>query len=808
MSPLLQDLKYAIRSLAKSPGFTAVAVTTLALGIGANTAIFSVVHAVLLRPLPYASPERLVAVGEDNAGRGFHLATASPPNFFDWRSRASGFEAMAAYSPETMELASAGAPERVEATACSPELFAVLGTPPQIGRALVPGDARLDAGRVVVLSHRLWQQRFGADSAVVGRIMILDGVARQIAGVMPVGFAFPEEHADLWVPLRFGLDVDTQRGAHYLRVIGRLKPGVSAPQAHAQVRAIADGLAAQYPNTNAGWSASVEPLQSSLVRGVRPGLLVLLAAVGLVALIACANVANLMLARAAGRRQELSIRFALGAGTGRITRQLLTEAMVLALAGGAAAAALAAWCTGLLVRIAPASLPHVNDIALDGPVLAFTAALAIATGLAFGMIPAWNASRAARRDGTPGVARGATAAPTVSRSRSTLVIAETALALTLLVGAGLLLKSFTRLLAVDPGFDPRSVLAFQVSLPESRYPNGDRLTAFYRELLPRLAALPDARSSGAIFGLPLTQFGFSSSFKETDRPAPVSEADELHAQVRLASRDYFATARIRLVRGRLFTAADRRGAPGVLLASESAARQFWPGGDVIGRPLRFDARPGDDRIEGEVVGVVGDVRDAGLDSAPPPVFYGSLDQVPVDTVSVLVRSHGRPEALAAPVRAAVAALDPSLPVAKLAPFEDVVADSVARPRFYLRLLTLFAALATGLAAVGIAGVTAYTVAQRTREIGVRAALGAARADILRLVFGQSLRPVLLGAAAGVGASLLLTRFLAGLLYGVTATDPATFAATLGVLLATAAAACVLPALHAARIDPMEALRQE
>ena len=808
MTTLLQDLRFALRMLLKSPGFTAVAVATLALGIGANTAIFSVVHAVLLRPLPYTSPERLVAVGEDNVGRGFHLATASPPNFFDWRRRASRFEAMAAYDPATLELAGAGAPERVEGTACSPELFAVLGTPPLLGRAFVAEDARPGGARVAVLSHRLWRQRFGADRAILGRSVILDGVARQVVGVMPSGFAFPERHADLWVPLRFGPDVDTQRGAHYLRVVGRLKPGVSAAQADAQVRAIAGALAAQYPETNAGWSASVEPLRLSLVRDVRPGLLVLLAAVGLVALIACANVANLSLARAAGRRQELSIRFALGAGRGRIVRQLLTEAMVLALAGGAAAAAMAAWCTGLLVRMAPGSLPRANEIVLDGPVFAFTAALAAATGLLFGLLPAWSASRDARRDGAPGSARGATAGSAVSRSRWSLVVAETGLALMLLVGAGLMLKSFARLLAVDPGFDPRSVLSFEVSLPESRYPTGERVTAFYRDLLPRLAALPGARSAGAVLGLPLTDFGFSSSFRETGRPSAATEADELHSQVRLASRDYFATARIPLLRGRLFTAADRRGTPGVLLASESAARKFWPGGDAIGRRLRFAARPSDDRIEGEIVGIVGDVRESGLDSPPTPLFYGSLDQVAADTVSVLVRTGGRPETLAAAVTAAVAKLDPSLPVARLAPLEEVVADSLARPRFYLRLLSLFALLATGLAAVGIAGVTAYTVAQRTREIGVRAALGAGRRDILRLVFAQSLRPVLLGAAAGVGASLLLTRFLAGLLYGVTPTDPATFAATVALILATATTACVLPALRAARINPMEALRQE
>ena len=798
-----QDVRYAARQLRRSPAFALVAVLTLALGIGATTAIFSVVHGVLLRPLPYRAPERLVRIFSfSDHGRG----SVSPLDFADWRDQARSFEGIAAISDVTLTLTARGAePERLDGASVSANLFSVLGVRPTVGRAFAPGEDAPGAARVAVLSEELWRRRFGADPAVPGRTVLLDGESYTVVGVLPRGTGYPAD-ADVWTPIDLSREAQS-RGARYLRVVGRLAPAVSLQQADADLAAVAKRLEQQDPSHNAGYGVSLVGLHESIVGDVRTPLLVLLGAVGLVLLVACVNVANLLLVRAVEREGEIAVRTALGAGRGRILRQLVTEGVLVSLLGGSLGAVLAAWGTRLFVAAAPEGIPRLREVGVDITALALTTAVVALTGVVFGLVPAVHAAapdlgRTLRVGG-----RGLTTRAGGHRVRGALVTSEMALAVMLLVGAGLLLRSFARLRDVNPGFRPAGVLTLTVTLPPGTYAKDAHLQAFTAALVARLAAIPGVRSAAAVTSLPLTGTHFGLSFTVDGRPAP-DPADEPSAQIRTATPDYFATMGIPLRRGRQFTPRDRDGAPQVVVVNEELVRRYFPGEDPIGKRVQLGWTRDSVRMGGEIVGVVGDIKQFDLAGAPVPEIYTPYDQFPLEYVAAVVRTTADPALIAGPARAQVRALDPDLPVYRLMPMERVVAESVAQPRFYALLLGSFAGVALALAAIGIYGVVAYAVGRRTREMGLRMALGARPADVLALVVRQGLRAAIVGLAVGLVAAAAASRLLRSLLYELTPMDPATFAAAALALTAVAALACYVPARRAARTDPMVAMRSE
>jgi predicted permease len=802
LEELAHDARHALRQLRTAPGFAAVALLTLALGIGANTAIFSVVYGVLLRPLPYAESERLVRVFETSEGS---RNTVSPPNFLDWRAQGTAFASLAALSDETVSLARQGAdPERVSSAAVTANLFDVLGTRALLGRTFAREDDAWGSARVVVVDEALWRRAFGADPALLGRSLTLDGEAYTVIGIVPHGTGFPAD-AELFTPLRLDpAELPTMRGAHYLRVVGRLKPGVTVEQAGSEMATIMRRLEQQYPDQNTGAGTAVQGLRDVLTQEVRVPLLVLLGAVGLVLLIACVNVANLLLARGVGRAGEIAVRAALGAGRGRIARQLLTESVALALLGGVLGAGLAVLGTRAFVHLAPGDVPRLDAVRVDGTVLLATLAMAIVVGALAGLGPALQSGRSdlnrvLREGGRGAVGRRL-------RAVEGLAVAEMALAVTLLVGAGLLVRSFDKLRAVDPGFRPERVLTFDVSLPSASYEPVERKRAFADALLARLRALPEARDVAVAFGLPMCGVSFGLTFDIASRPLP--PAQQPATSVRFASPGYFAALGIPLVRGRAFTADDRGGAPPVLVINETAARRFFPGRDPIGERVALGMTRDSVRLGGEIVGVVGDVHDFGLDAEAQPQMYAPFDQWPMSYLSVVVRTTGEPTALAAAARRIVRELDPTLPVARLTTLEQSVAESVARPRFYMLLLGSFAATALVLAAVGVYGVIAYAVGRRTREIGVRLALGATAAQVLRGVVGRALALGLAGLVLGTLGAVAATRLMRGLLFGVGPTDPLAFGVAAVALLAVAVAAAWVPARRAARVSPVAAMRAE
>jgi putative ABC transport system permease protein len=637
----------------------------------------------------------------------------------------------------------------------------------------------------------------------VGSTIRLGGEPYTVIGVAPPELEFPLASHDLWTPLDFGPDVEKQRGAHYISVVGRLRDGVALSTAEGEMKGIAARLAAAYPDKNKGHTASLRVLKDQIVGKVRPALLVLTGAVALVVLIACANVANLLLARGARREREIAVRRALGASRRRIVRQLLTESMLLAAGGTAAGVALAAVADRLIVRFGPSGIPRLAQAGIDGTVLAATALIAAGTALLFGLLPALRATRSnltvSLRETAAGIA------PARRRARDLLVAGEMALALLLLAGAGLLVKSFAKLVRVDPGFRPDHVLTFDLSL-DAKYKDPASRSLFYRNLLAELDRIPGVRASGAVFCAPLSRSSFSSSF--TVEGAPVPKADEPSMNLRVVSADYFSTMRIPLLAGRLLTDADRRGGQRVVLVTQSAARRFWPRGDAIGKYLRMGARPVKEDVEGTVVGIVGDTHDDALSEPPEPTVYFPLDQVGVSGLTVVVRTTQDPRSIGGPVRDVVRRMDPELPVVRMATMEEVVSQSISAPRFFAFLLAIFSVAALVLAAIGIYGVLSYAVASRAREIGVRIAIGARRRDVLGMVLGSAARLAGLGLAAGLAAALLLTRLLSGILFGVKPFDPATYAAVSAILFAVALLAALVPARRASTVDPMAALRQE
>lgn len=809
MNSVWHDLRYAARNLSKSAGFTAVAVLTLAIGIGANTAIFSVVNAVLLRPLPFPEPDRLVRVYEnDEAVRG----TASPPNFVDWQRDNSVFESMGAYVQTAVALTGVGEAKRVAGSAVTGDFFSVLRTTPMLGRAISPAETVEGQERVVVLSHGVWQRFFGADPGILERTVQLEGREYTVIGVMPPGFEYPSG-AHLWVPLPFSEeDLATQRGAHYLDVIARLAPGVTVEQASTQMAAIARRLELRYPDTNTGSNALARGLHEALVGDVRPALLILLGAVGFVLLIACVNVANLLLARTVGRRRELAVRSALGAGRGRLVRHVLTESVLLALLGGTAGLLFAVLGLQLLLTLPLDGVPRLEDTELDAAVLVFSATVSLLTGLLFGVLPAVKAGSTPDLTGALKAGGAAVTADRAGgRTRGALVAVEMALAVLLLSGAGLLLKSFVELQRVDPGFNPRSILTFDMPLPRARYAEPQQSRAFFAGLNQRIEALPGVESVAGVFGLPLSGFNYTISVEKLDGgPAYENPGEERYTQVRIITPDYFRTMEIPLRAGRALANSDRAGTQPVVVVNESAAKLLWPGGDPLGHTFELGTTLGlgGVRVGGTVVGVVADIKHYGLAEEARPEVFAAHSQFPVDYMTMTVKTSVPPQSLVAAIREQVREMDSELPLDQVKTMEEWVAASVAQPRFYMLLLGIFAVSALFLAAIGIYGVLAYAVRQRSNEIGIRRALGARAGDVVRMVVGTAMALAGGGLVAGLLASFALTRILSGLLYGVSATDPWTFAGVALLLGAVALIASLIPAQRATRVDPMVALREE
>ena len=802
------DLRFALRTLAKSPGFAAIALATLAIGIGANTAIFSVVDAVLLRPLPFREPERLVALFQTLPSKGVTANGVSYLNYEDFARQARSYETLAAVRMHDFTLTGQGEPALVAAGTVTSNVFAALGAKPLLGRALVAADDDLAAPAVAVLSERLWRERFAADPAIVGKTVLLDARPSTVVGVMPASFKTPPESppAELWLTLTHDPvfeDLRKLRGGHYLRLVARLKPGVSIAQAQAELQTIAAGLARQYPKENEGWGVRVVPLAESLVGNVRTALLVLLGAVGLVFLIACANVANLLLVRAGARTRELAIRTALGAGRGRIARQLLTECLVLGVAGGALGLGLAFAALQGARTFLPADLPRASEIGLDGRVLLFSLFASILSAVVFGLAPVLHVAGSdlaeALKEGSIGTGESGRR----TRMRGALVVGETAVSFVLLIGAGLLVKSFAKLQDVRTGFDSSHVLTGGLSLPRNQYSKPEQWIGFYRELVERLKARPGVESAAAVLPLPLTGSGLNFAFQIEGRPAEKAGQDS--ANFTAATAEYFRVLRVPLLRGRLFETADTPDSAKVCLVSAAFAKRYFPGENPLGRRLIFGFTQ---RVPREIVGVVGDVQRDGLASPSQPEMYVPFGQDPFWAAYVAVRTPGDPGSLASALRDEVRALDPSMPLAGIQPMDRYVYDSVAEPRFRTMLLGLFAAAALALAAIGLYGVVSYNAARRTREVGIRLALGAGRADVLRLVMREGLVLSGLGLAAGIAGAAFLTRFLSGLLFGVSRLDPLIYAAVALCLLAAGLLASVVPARRAARVDPIVALRYE
>jgi predicted permease len=811
MGTFLQDLRYGFRMLVKRPGFTVIAVLALALGIGANTAIFSVVNAVLLRPLPYKDPQRIVAVWETNPQLGAEMRNRNEVamgNFLDWRAQNRTFERMGALFYANANLTGTGEPERLQSVVVTTDLFDVLGVQPALGRSFRPEEETVASPRVVVLSHGLWQRRFGSDPSVVGRNLTINGNQVTVVGVMPQGFQlqFPTSmQVEMWLPMRIDPATQADRKAHYLYVLARLKEGLTLEQSQAGMTSIAGQLQQQFPDTNAGKSANVVSLHKQLVGNVQPYLYVLFAAVGFVLLIACANVANLLLARVAARHKEVAIRIALGASRWRLVRQLLTESILLASAGGLLGLLLAYWGIDLLVALTPGDVPRLNEIGLHAPVFIWTLLVSILTGVLFGLAPALQASKPDLNESLKESGR-TSAGLERSRLRNLLVVSEVALALVLLICAGLMIKSFMRLQQVSPGFEPKNLLTMNISLPRQKYPEAQQANGFYNQLFERVRAVPGVEAVGGIDPLPLSDSNGTTGFVVEGGPM-LALADRPEVGERSVTPDYFQTMRIPVLKGRAFTAQDRENTPRAMIVNEALARRYWPNEEVLGKRLGFE----DDaskQVWWEIVGVVGNVKHERLDAEAKPEVFFPYEQSPRNFMSLVVRTTSDPSRMIAGVRDQVLAIDKDQPVFDIKTMEQRLSKTVAQSRFIMLLLGVFSALALILAAVGIYGVMAYVVSLRTHEIGIRMALGAQGRDVLRMVVRQGMTLVLIGVAIGLVAAFALTRLMSSLLYGVTATDPLTFITVALVLGMVALLAIFIPARRATRVDPMEALRYE
>ncbi len=805
MNTLLQDLRYGLRMLAKSPGFTAVAVLTLALGIGANTAIFSVVNAVMLKPLPYRAPNRLMVLSESNP-RQPHVSVAYP-NFFDWRQQNHVFEEMASFQPRDFNLGGVDEPENIDGAVISANFFRVLGVKLLLGRDFLPDEDKRGAAAVAILDYRLWQRRFGGEPSAVGKTITLDGKVFTIVGVLPANFIMYES-PQAYSSVGFWMDDEMmERGAHDdTSVVARLKSGVTLGQARAEMDTIARQLDQQYPSTNRGYRVAITPVRDAFVGDSGPPILVLFAAVGFVLLIACVNVANLLLARGTARGKEIAIRSALGASRARVVRQLLMEAMVLALLSGGLGLFFGAWGLSGLLALIPGDVGQGAPIAIDRWVLAFTALLSLATVGIFGLAPALHASRPDLNETLKESGRATSGGLERGRLRSLLVVSEIALALVLLVSAGLMIKSFSRLLAVDPGFNPQNVLTMSVSLRGPKYDKPEQVTGFAQQTLERVRALPGVSFAALGTQLPLTD---SHSRRDiTIEGQPLPDVGEFpHPDFHTVSPDYTKALGLPLLRGRDFTPADNKQAPGAVLISESLARRFWPNGDAVGKRILI-GHPAPNNPWQTVVGVVGDTKQYGLAAATRWEVYQSYLQHPIPNFRVVVRSASKPEDLTAGIKAEIHRLDKDVPVSEVLTMQQWVSNSIGIQRITMLLLGLFATLAMVLGGVGIYGVISYSVGQRNHEIGIRMALGAERRDVLKLVVGKGFGLTLIGIGAGFVGALALTRFLSSLLFGVRPTDPAIFGGVVVLLVCVALLASFVPARRATKVDPMVALRYE
>ncbi|HEY8225144.1 MAG TPA: ABC transporter permease [Pyrinomonadaceae bacterium] len=813
MDTILQDLRYGVRMLLKSPGVSIVATVALALGIGANTAIFSVVNAVLLRPLPFPQSDSLMAVFTSNKERGVLRGSYSYPDFFDMRAQNHVFERVACYHDSDFVMTRRGEPTRLVGLVTTADLFPLLRVAPVLGRGFLPDeDKPSETGRAVVLSHGTFEKYFNSDPNILNQPITLDGNSYTVVGVMPKSFQYPiqNDEIDLYTTISGDASGDSpitaQRGAHFLRAIARLKPGATEEQAQADVDTIAARLEQQYPDTDSRQGIFVEPALKALVGDIRPALLILLGAVSCVLLIACANVANLLLARAMSRHKEMAIRAALGANRWRVIRQLLIESVMLSLLGGAVGLLLAAWWSDLLIALGKDNIPRAVQVGIDWRVLTFTLGVSVLTGVIFGLVPAIHSSKIALTESLKEGGRGSGGGASKNRMRAALVVSELAIAVILLVGAGLLIKSLWLLQTVKPGLDPTNVLTFNVALPEVKYP-AEKQSQFFNNLKTRVESLPGVRSASSAYPLPLSGDRFSISFEIDGRP--VARKDQPSADFFNVDPGYFKTMGIPFVKGRDFDARDQHKSPQVIIVSETFARLHFPGEEVIGKRIK----PGISTLEDEtpmreIVGVVADVRNRALNMEPRPVYYVPIAQCPFNQEIMVVKTTGDPHSLINAVTKEVATFDADLPVFGVKTMEEYLSNSVSTPRFNTTLLSIFASVALVLTIVGLYGVMSYSVAQRTNEIGIRLALGAQARDVLSLIIRQGLQLVLIGLGIGLLGAFALMRIIAGLLFGVTAKDPLTFVAVAVVLGLIALLACYVPARRATRVDPLEALRYE
>lgn len=801
MDTLFKDIRFSIRSLLKHPAFAAISILTLALGIGANTAIFSVVNAVLLRPLAYREPERLVTILHANA------SPVAPANFLDWKQQNQSLASMAAAQWWEPNLTGKDQPEHLRGLQLTADMFQLLGIDPLLGRTFATGEDQPGRENVLVLGHAFWQRRFVGDRSVIGQQLTLDGKSFTIIGVMPPEFHFAPfwaTHAEVWAPLNLAARHD-DRGGQSLRVFGRLKQGVTRAQAQTEMQTINHRLEEQYPNDVKGLAVFVNPLLENVVGKTRPALLVLLTAVGFVLLIACANVANLMLARATSRQKEIALRMVLGAGRARIARQLLTESVILALAGGVFGLLLAVVVIKLLVSLGPASLPRLETIGLDPAVLAFTLVLSVLTGLLFGLAPVWQTRRANFNASLKDGARGSTDAGGRLGARRLLVISEMALAVMLLIGGGLLVRSFRQLRAIDPGFNPNHLMTMTVSLAGSQHSTGALRSAFFDQILPRIAAVPGVESASAINHLPIGGDLWTLGFTIEGQPAPPPGTTQ-GAVYRIIRPEYFRTMGATLLSGRDFNTHDHQTAPAVVMINEAMARRYWPNQNPLGRRIKINDEGVNPR---EIVGVVKDARQGDWTlAASPEVYLSHLQATEPHGLTLVVRTAGDPAAVVSGIQNEIWAVDKSLPVSEIKSMDEVIAEALGPQRFNMLLLGVFGGVALLLATVGIYGVMSNAVTSRTQEIGIRMALGAQAKDVMGMIVGQGMLLTVIGIGLGLVGAFFVTQLMSGLLYGVSATDQTTFVAVPVLLTVVAMFGCYVPARRATKVDPLVALRYE
>jgi putative ABC transport system permease protein len=814
---LFQDLRYALRMLRNSPGFTAVAILTLALGVGANTAIFSVVDSVLLRPLPYQNPAGLVMVWENDSQHPNPHNTVSPPDFLDWQSRNSVFAEMSALFDQRAILTGNGVPQEVVVQDVSANFFSVLGVQPILGPGFTAENGEPGHDDVLILSYGFWKERFASDPGIIGKPVVLNGHPQTIVGVAPQNFtwfikdgSFTGAKPQMWTPFIFPPSFSDRKGVgRFLTVVARLKPGATVPQAQSQMNTIAARIAEEYPDFNGYWGANVVSVRDQISGDLRPALLILFGAVAFVLLIACANVSGLLLARAAAREREIAVRTAMGASRWRIARQLLTESVLLALIGGAIGMALALWGTNLLFAASPGNLLDMRSIPVDWRVLAFAGGSTLLAGLLFGTLPSYISAHSSISETLKEGGRGSSAGKRRRFVRSAFVVAQMCLALVLLVGSGLLIRSFVRLVGVDPGFDANHLLTFKVSLPSSKYKTDTAQLTFFRQLVARVSHLPGVRSVSMNSFPPFSGLGSATGVHILSQPER-SLMDLPEAAVRVVGPDYFPTMQIPLRAGRTFNEQELTEERHVVIINEAFADQYLKGLNPIGQKAVIFMKSLEEskNTPSEIIGVAGDVRQMGLDTPAEPTVYWPHPELVMSEMTILVRTENDPLMLVSAVRNELQQMDPEQPMAAIATMDQLVSGSLSRSRFTMLVLGVFATLALVLACVGIYGVIAYSVTQRTQEFGIRMALGANRRDVFRLVFGQGGRLILLGTGLGIVAALIITRLMATLLFGISATDPLTFAAVALLLALVALAACYIPARRATRVDPIVALRYE